>query len=181
MKKCPNCLSVFEDSTAIKCSNCGADLVEMQQEQPTYNNIPPQNNYTGYNGYNPQFKYCPNCGNQCDPKAIICVKCGRQFQDMYNQAPNADDKPSGILKVLCFFVPLLGLILYLVNNNDKPISAKAYGKMALIGFIVSIVAYAISIVLGVALAFILPTNPYVDMYDVYSDSDFIYSIINSIF
>ena len=85
MKRCPNCSSVFEDNLMIKCTNCGSDLVEVQQEQPVQNNVPPQNNYSNYNAYNSQFKICPNCGNHCDPRAVICVKCGIQFTDMFNK------------------------------------------------------------------------------------------------
>lgn len=185
MKKCPNCASVYNDNMIIKCTNCGADLIEEVAEQPTQNTVPPQNNYTNY-GYNyntyntSQVKYCTRCGNQCDPKAVICVKCGMQFADMYNSAPKDDDKPSGLLKVLCFFVPILGLILFLVNMNEKSISAKAYGKAALAGFIVSVVLYAILIVSLFVLPFIFGFNSSVDVYPVYPDSEFFYSIIHNI-
>lgn len=177
MKKCPNCSAVFQDNMLIKCTNCGGDLVEMAPEQPVQNNIPPQNNYTNYNAYNSQFKICPNCGNHCDPRAVICVKCGIQFTDAFNK-PKVDDNPSGILKVLCFFIPILGLILYLVNMNEKPISAKAYGKSSLIGFIVGIVAYVLVIVLSIGVFFI---DSAITSVPVYPETDFFYSIIHSIF
>ncbi len=180
MKRCPHCSSVFEDNLMIKCTNCGADLVEVQQEQPGYSNTPPQNNYTNYNqynAYNSQFKICPNCGNHCDPRAVICVKCGIQFADMFNK-PKADDTPSPIIKVLCFFIPILGLILYLVNMNEKPVSAKAYGKLSLIGFILGIVAYVLAIVFGL---FMFSFNFSAPIISTYPDSDFFYSIIHSIF
>lgn len=171
MKRCPNCSAVYEDNMQIKCTNCGGDLVEMPQQQPVYNNIPPQNNYSNYNAYNSQFKICPNCGNHCDPRAVICVKCGIQFTDAFNK-PKVDDNPSSILKVLCFFFPILGLILYLVNMNEKPVSAKAYGKLALIGFIIGIVAYVLAIVLGIGLSFIGLSSP--PSITVYPESGFFY-------
>ena len=43
------------------------------------------------------------------------------------------------LKVLSFFIPLVGLILFVVQSKDTPISAKEYGKWALIGFCTGIV------------------------------------------
>lgn len=171
MKKCPNCSSIFEDNLMIKCTNCGTDLVEeapvnepMPQPEPqanAYQPQPPYGNYNQYNTYNnpPQFKYCTNCGNQCDPKAVICVKCGKQFPPA-EKVPAADDKPSGGLKFLCFLFPIIGLVLYLVYMNDRPVSAKAYGKMALIGFIVEIVLYVLFFIGTFVFALIFaPSSP----------------------
>lgn len=170
----------------IKCTNCGSDLVEEAPqpvyEQPVQNNVPPQNNYTNYNAYNNlPVKYCTRCGNQCDPKAVICVKCGMQFTDMYPNKPAVEDKPSGGLKFLCFLVPILGLILYLVNMNDKPVSAKAYGKSALIGFIVGIALYVLIMVGTFLLTFIFGSSASVDFYSTYPESEFFYSIIGGLF
>ncbi len=173
MKQCPNCLSVFDDNTYLKCTNCGTDLIEKEQEQPIYS-APPHSNY---NAYNSQFKLCPNCGNYCDPRAVICVKCGIQFTDNFNK-PRVDDNPSPILKVLCFFIPILGLILFILNNNEKPISAKAYGKLSLIGFIVGIIAYVVVIGLSIAMALLSPNT---SVYPLYPDNEIFYSIINNIF
>lgn len=186
MKKCPVCQAVYNDDMIIKCTNCGSDLVEEAPqpvyEQPVQNNVPPQNNYTNYNAYNnPPVKYCTRCGNQCDPKAVICVKCGMQFTDMYPNKPAVEDKPSGGLKFLCFLVPILGLILYLVNMNDKPVSAKAYGKSALIGFIVGIALYVLMIVGTFLLTFIFGSSASVDFYSTYPESEFFYSIIGGLF
>ena len=96
---------------------------------------------------------------------------------MFNK-PRVDDNPSPILKVLCFFIPVLGLILYLVNMNEKPVSAKSYGKLSLIGFIVGIVAYILAIISGFLLAF---TGFGIPSVTVYPDSEFFYSIIHNIF
>lgn len=183
MKKCPNCSSVYNDNIMIKCTNCGADLIEITAEQP-YNTVPPTNNNTYYS-YNaqgtPQYKYCTHCGNKCDPLAVICVRCGMPFTNIQGKIPAADDKPSGGLKFLCFFIPILGLILYLVNMNDKPVSAKAYGKTALAGFIVGIILY---ILLIVAVFIIFPIifgfNFVADSYYAYNDSEIYYYIINSL-
>ena len=68
--------------------------------------------------------YCQNCGQMIDDKAVICVHCGVAVPSKIS------DSPSTGLKVLCFFFPIIGLILYLV---------KAYGKWALIGFLTGIV------------------------------------------
>ncbi len=184
MKKCPNCASVYDDNMVIKCLNCGTDLIEESPEQPPQQTPPPVNNYGNYNPYtNQNFKYCTRCGNQCDPRAIICVRCGTPFTDMQSKIPNENDKPSGGLKFLCFLIPILGLILYLVNINEKPVSAKAYGKMALIGFIVGIVLYAaLMIFLLVIFPLVFSTSvsaPYYDLYT-YDNSEVFYSIANAV-
>jgi hypothetical protein len=48
---------------------------------------------------------------------------------------NPLDAPSGGFAVLCFFIPLVGLILYLVWKDEYPLKAKSCGKGALIGAI----------------------------------------------
>ncbi len=180
MKRCPVCNAVYNDDLLIKCTNCGADLVSVYEQQPYSNNVPPQNNQAQYNAYNARFKICPQCGNHCDPRAVICVKCGIQFPDMMNNGNAVNDEPSPIVRVLCFFFPVLGLILYLVNMNSKPVSAKSYGKSSLIGFIAGVVAYVIAIVGGFLLAFTgfgLSTPPTIHTFP---DSEFFYNIIGNL-
>ena len=63
--------------------------------------------------------------------------------------------------------------------NSKPVSAKAYGKLSLIGFIVGVVAYVLAIVGGVLMAFtgIGYSSPTID---IYPDSEFFYQIIGNL-
>lgn len=89
--------------------------------------------------------YCKNCGQLIDDKAVVCVHCGVSVQN------TAADNPSIGLKVLSFFIPIVGLILYLVKKDQTPVSAKEYGKWALIGFIVGIVFSIIYNVIFVSL------------------------------
>jgi len=55
---------------------------------------------------------------------------------MQNQ--NLDQKSFG-LNVLSFFLPFIGLILYLVFKKDQPNKAAGVGKWALIGFIIGFI------------------------------------------
>lgn len=170
MKKCPKCSLNLEDS-AMKCSYCGYDFAEEvvddvvvasepvaeavpeEPAEPVYNQYteesvqtPPPPYQQDYNPYAaPQGKYCPRCGNLCDPLAAICVKCGMPFGAVPQQ--NVDDNPKTILKVVCFFFPIVALILYFVEKDKKPVSAKAYGKWGLIGLAVNIGLSIISTVL----------------------------------
>lgn len=95
-------------------------------------------------------KFCGNCGNEVDANAYICVKCGAvvEHNEKSNNIVNVDKGGFG-WGVLGFFVPIVGLILYLVWKNDKPNSAKASGMGALISVILGIVLYSIvMIILG---------------------------------
>ena len=85
--------------------------------------------------------FCPKCGAEIDDKAVMCVNCGSTVTPM---APVGiqpmEDNPSTLLKIVCFLVPIVGLILYLVMKDTRPVSAKAYGKWALISVIVGMVS-----------------------------------------
>ena len=50
-----------------------------------------------------------------------------------------NDASSAGFAVLSFFIPLLGLILYLIWKDEYPLKAKSCGKGALISVIVSVV------------------------------------------
>ena len=89
--------------------------------------------------------YCKNCGNQIDDNAVVCPFCGAQQQVAIN--PAADTGSFG-WSVLGFCIPLVGLILYLVWKDTKPVSSKQAGVGALVGVIVSVVFYVIGIVAG---------------------------------
>ncbi len=85
--------------------------------------------------------FCTNCGKEIDDKAVICVGCGHTVKKLVK------DSSSTGFAVLGFFLPLVGLILYLVYEGTQPLRAKSAGKGALIGFITSVV---LSIILVVA-------------------------------
>ena len=93
--------------------------------------------------------YCRKCGKEILDEAVFCVHCGCSTQ--VNPAPaaqSANDAPSTGRAVLGFFIPLAGLIIWLINKDTKPLMAKSAGKGALIGVIVSVV---LSIIYGAIL------------------------------
>lgn len=49
------------------------------------------------------------------------------------------------MKVLSFLIPLVGLILFLVNQNTKPVEAKDELKWAAIGFGIGILCYVMMV------------------------------------
>ena len=81
------------------------------------------------------------------PNEQFCSVCGKQriepmqrAQPIYpQQAGYEQDAPSRSMMALGFFVPVVGLVLYLVWKDQTPLKAKSAGKGALIGFIVELV------------------------------------------
>jgi len=70
-----------------------------------------------------------------------------------NNANNPEEKEEVItsdsldtgLKILCFLIPIIGLILYIVEKEKNPIKANSAGKSALLGFVISILIVLLSI------------------------------------
>ena len=93
--------------------------------------------------------YCKNCGEKLDDMAVVCPKCGcatDNYRANGKAQPAADDAPSAGFSVLCFFFPLVGLILYLVWQDTYTLRARSCGKGAIIGVIASAV---IGLVVGI--------------------------------
>ncbi len=74
--------------------------------------------------------------------------------------------------VLGFFVPLVGLILFLLWKDDKPRSAKRAGLGALVGFIVNILVTVVPLVIGVVALIVEGSSSGGEFYDPYLDYDY---------
>lgn len=98
--------------------------------------------------------HCRECGEMISESAPTCPKCGASQRPSGAVSSGGDDlNPSTGLNILSFLFPLVGLILYLAYNDKSPRRAKACGKWALIGFVVSIVLTIIIVVIsGAAVA-----------------------------
>lgn len=81
------------------------------------------------------MKYCPNCGKPVDPKAVICPNCGVALT---SNIPTSSDNGSIGWFILGFFIPIVGLVLYIVWKNDEPKNAHKAGLGALISVCVSV-------------------------------------------
>ena len=99
--------------------------------------------------------YCKNCGKIIDNSATYCINCGTKFDNNINET---DDRSSIGFAILGFFIPIVGLILFLIYEGKKPKRAKSAGKGALIGFITKIVLSIILVILYVVFAATLFTN-----------------------
>ena len=95
--------------------------------------------------------YCSKCGAKIEEKSDFCSECGNQLTEVKNTNQEVSKSSSSIgWGVLGFFVPLAGLILYLVWKNDRPSDAKAAG----IGALIWLGLYVFLIIFVIAMAFL---------------------------
>ena len=98
--------------------------------------------------------FCKNCGSQIDDNAVACPHCGVATDNFYMNrgiAPSYNDAPSGGFAVLCFFFPVIGLILYIIWHDTMPLRARSCGKGAITGVIVEVVLVILMVVLAVVM------------------------------
>ena len=101
--------------------------------------------------------YCKNCGRTVDDTSSYCNNCGARIDNKPNADASEDSLSLGFA-ILGFFIPIVGLILFLIYEEKKPKRAKSAGKGALIGFITKIVLAIILVILYVVFAASLFNN-----------------------
>ena len=103
---------------------------------------------------------CKWCGNVVGENDKFCQHCGGNLMNTnvsenpqvsnatMNQSiqTNTEAKANIWLVILSVFIPLAGLIIFLVKKDDDKKTAKASGLAALISFCVSIILFIVSIV-----------------------------------
>ena len=97
------------------------------------------------------FMICQKCSNEVKDGSRFCPYCGSEIINTYNNlsnnnmsnningAYNGDKKVNIWLAVLSWFIPIAGLIVFLVKKDDEPKTAKVSGICALISFVLSII------------------------------------------
>lgn len=88
--------------------------------------------------------FCTKCGKEIDDKAVVCVGCGAGVK---NNNTLQSDAPSFGIALLSFFIPVVGLVLYLIYDGSQPLRAASAGKGALIGFLTSIALSVLFVVI----------------------------------
>ena len=130
--------------------------------------------------------FCYSCGQEIDNNSQFCLHCGAPAAGNMNGVSIKKDGPSFGFALLGFFLPVVGLIIYLVMNDDRPQKAKSAGKGALVGVITSVVT---GIITGIIIAIIccitipiailgiegefddISDESFIDIYDEYVEED----------
>lgn len=89
---------------------------------------------------------CPECNQEVSSSANTCPHCGYKINSGSVNTLNSsnfnlgvDDNPGCLMNGLCFLIPIVGLVMYLVKKDTQPNCAKSYGLWGLVGFCVSLV------------------------------------------
>lgn len=96
------------------------------------------------------MRYCAYCGIKVEDQKAECPSCGShqtisESHDgskktlSYATQVNVTDTGSLGWAVLGFFLPIVGLIVYLVLKDSQPKNAKKAGKFALISIIIVVI------------------------------------------
>ena len=88
-----------------------------------------------------------------DDSTTYCINCRTNFDNN-----GTDDHSSFGFAILGFFIPIVGLILFLIYEDKKPKRAKSAGKGALIGFITEIILSIVLVILCVVFSVSLFNN-----------------------
>ena len=130
MKYCQQCGNQLEDN-AVYCPYCGT-----KSEVNTPNQQPENNNF---NGYNNAFNNAPQQNYN-------------QYNQQNNYKPTQDAPSVAGFACLAFCFPIVGIILYCVWQKDRPKNAKTVLTAAVVSFLLGIVFYIFSFILGIATA-----------------------------
>lgn len=63
--------------------------------------------------------YCENCGRTVDDTSSYCNNCGARIDNKSNAIISEDSSSLGFA-ILGFFIPIVGLILFLIYEGKKP-------------------------------------------------------------
>ena len=76
--------------------------------------------------------FCNHCGKEIANEADVCINCGRSVT---GQGVGSSAKARRVnvgLCILCFFIPIVGVIYWAIMRDDDPKQANACGIVALI-------------------------------------------------
>ena len=84
------------------------------------------------------MKYCTKCGKELIDEAVVCPHCGCATEAWKAKKEYVDEISVGFC-VLAAFIPLFGIIYWIVKYQDTPRRARACGITAIVSIAASIV------------------------------------------
>ena len=108
-------------------------IIEIYKYLKNDKNIENENTEIKYE--NISEKYCSNCGFKNNNSVEMCENCGGLL--FVDNKPKINNKPSIFVSILCFFLPLVGLIIasFCENKDER----KRYRNCALMGFLMLLI------------------------------------------
>lgn len=101
------------------------------------------------------MKFCSQCGKEIMNEAVICPNCGSAVGKL-----NTVGDSSGLAwSIISFLFPLLGIILYLVWRDDRPLRSKSLLNGIKAILIIYGVVIIFMIIMGVISAISLTKSP----------------------
>lgn len=64
------------------------------------------------------MNYCTNCGSPLNDDKVICLNCGVMIPSENQE--HVEDNGSVGFAILSFFIPLIGLIIFLIWQKKDP-------------------------------------------------------------
>ena len=117
--------------------------------------------------------YCEKCGSKNEMTSDFCTNCGNKLNKEFSNVNNTttivyaeEEKNTFGWGVLGFFVPIVGLILFISWKKDKPKASKSAGM----GALVSVIARVLLAILIIVSAFIVGFSSVKDSTD-YTGTD----------
>ena len=82
--------------------------------------------------------YCSHCGAHLQDGAVYCPVCGTKCDVSVHHNQVLNDEPHILVNILCFFIPILALFLFLVWLKTYPEKSKAAAKWGIIGILANV-------------------------------------------
>ena len=110
-------------------------------------------NYCGYS-VSEETVYCPNCGEKVDTTKKNEIKevnektesAKEEVKQVQNNYGTSDSSYSFLWGILGYFIPVVGLILFVIWRETKPKDSKAAGIGALVSVITNIIFMIIMVI-----------------------------------
>jgi len=80
---------------------------------------------------------CSECGKEMSENAVSCPNCGAKNRN------NSEKAPIGLM-IICFLIPIIGIIIFAINVSSRP----KYAKGCLIASLLPIIIAVIFIILS---------------------------------
>lgn len=129
VKYCRNCGEMLYDRKDV-CTGCGFDPMSRQN-------------------------FCPVCGIETEVGQRMCTSCQTEFNRFKPVQRSIDDAPSFLFALIGFFVPIAGIIIYILISKDQPQKSKSALKGAIIALVLGVVFWIIGMLFALTPMFFL--------------------------